>query len=195
MPRADFLSCRRPWCCSAPWRVSVRTPRSKSLVTLLLIHRPYRRSRCFMSVCLPLQAVRGAAAGFHLHICPDACRAEGQAAGQSLQTPAEAAEGPAQGESGTHLTHIRSVFTSASVKYIIKDSNCCVLADVHVQLCERGDFNKFHRFTFGHAALLQVSTWQIKVTSHYPRQKTKLLSRVSLTAVSLFHHTPIIQIR
>lgn len=101
-----------------------------------------------MSVCLPLQAVRGAAAGFHLHVCPDARRAEGQAAGQSLQTSAGAEEGPAEGESGTHLTHIRSVFTSASVRFTIKVCNCCVPADVHVQLYERGDFNKLHRFTF-----------------------------------------------
>lgn len=162
---ADFLSCRRPWCCSAPWRASVRTLRSKSLITLLLFHTQYRRSRCFTSVCLPLQAVWGAAAGLHLHVCPDARRAEGQAAGQSLQTPAGAAEGPAEGESGTRLTHLCSVFTSASVRSIIKDSNRCVPADVHVQLYERGDFDKLHRFTLWRAALLQVSAWQMEVMS------------------------------
>lgn len=116
-----------------------------------------------MSVCLPLQAVWGTAAGFHLHVGPDARRPEGQAAGESLQKSSGAAEGPAERESGRHLPYVCSVFIFAFVRFTIKVFNCCVPADVHVQLYERRGFAKLYGFAFRHAALLQVSTLQTKI--------------------------------
>lgn len=100
---ADFRSCGwliRRWCCSALWPVSVRMPRSKWLRDMKRVSAHGSYGKC-LRVCLPLQAVRGAAAGFHLHFHPEAQWSEGQAAGQSLQTSAWTQEGPAEGESGT----------------------------------------------------------------------------------------------
>lgn len=110
-----------------------------------------------LCVCLPLQAVRGAAAGFHLHFGPDAQWSEGQAAGQSLQTSAWTWEGPAEGESGTVTLHRRAGRYSPLCLSGLWLSSCCFPADVHVQLRERRGLATLHRFTFRNAALLQVS--------------------------------------
>lgn len=123
----------RLWCCSALWPVLVRTPRSKWLRNMKSISSWFTQQafeRESVCVCLPLQAVRGAAAGFQLHFGPGAGWSEGQAAGQSLQNPGWASEGPAEGEPGTHdasaqrWTLLASVFARFVTVVLLFSSWC-----------------------------------------------------------------------